>query len=427
MSNFKRTFAANIKPLAISIMLIISLIPILSASPVLSSQPGGFNDNPTESHIIEDVPYVSQEMFCYCGFASTTMLIKYYVNDVTLKEILFHSGIGYSTAYFRLFKEQAFPGAIICQLSGNGYLGEIYGLSPESWKAERTGDQWEQYWSKLKEKITQDIPISTSIDPFVLPWYKEHLPGDTQSGHGIVIVGFNESSGVVYYNDPGPTALGEDEKNCTYVTIPIETLREAVENTMGTKYLITSFEKTSSPISKEEAFLQTHERNIERIKGYYSEKIYKKIPFTDYGIEAIKAMRKDLRIGIRHRFATMVMMKIFKIANFTIHRPKPYPTGQLCTSFMFLKAISIEKQNISQYLLENQDLSPICAYETVLLAEEAKHWGNLSVLDDELFQAAHNRFFKTIIESKPIIEKMKKELDQIISIEEAIIAGPSMD
>jgi len=380
-----------------------------------------------ENHIIKDVPYVSQEAHPYCQFACLAMLVRYYVKYVTLKDILFNTGVGYSSAYFRPLKLQIFPGTAVAQLSLKDtglFLGDLYGLSYKSWRPKSTENQWNQYWSKLKEKITHNIPVLTGVDPLALPWYKEHyiLPNGTHSGHSIVIVGFNETAGVIYYSDPGPTVFGENEKNCTYVPLSVDTFQDALKNytippgVPAPTYKIETFEKTSNPMSKEEIFEKAHKKNIQRMKGNYFEIAYLALPLTDYGIKGVNAMKRDLGIGIRHRFATMLLMKFFKNVKFNNSK------GILKTSF-YLYFLAVEKQNISKYLLENQDFSPLCVWEGNLLAKEARHWKNFTMLNNKLFQAAHNRFFKTIIESTPIIEKMKKELDEIISIEEKIIAG----
>lgn len=88
-----------------------------------------------------------------------------------------------------------------------------------------------------------------------------------------------------------------------------------------------------------------------------------------------------------------------------------------------MRGIATQKRNISQYLLENQNLSSICASEGELLAQEANHWDNLGILLNELFKTAYYGPLKTWILSKPIIEEMKEELDEIIFIHEAIIEG----
>jgi len=413
------------------VILIISLSSIFSNLSVTAKDIGKALDSMTaygeESHIVKGVPYVSQETGFYCRFASLTMLIKYYVEDVTLKEVLYNSGIGYSALYFRPIKLQPRPGVFVCQLGDytGKFLAPLYGLSHEIWRAKITKDRWSQYWLKLKEKIIQDIPVLTDVDALSLPKYKEYFnpPNGTASGHSIVIVGFNESAGLIYYNDPGLALLGEDEENCSYIPLSIDEFQGALKkNDVPTfRYMLETFKKISNPMSKEDAFNLAHERNIKRLSGKYSELLLKLAPLTDYGIKAVKAMKKDLGIGLRHKFATLLLMKFYKINNYTI--PIGPSKGDLMAS-QLIKVLAVEKQNMSQYLLENQDLSSICAMEGELLAQEASHWYNLSELDNELFKVAYNRPIKTWIKSKPVINQMKKELDEIISIEQAIIDGP---
>ncbi len=412
------------------VILTISFSSILSnlyvSAKDISERLDSFKADVEESHVVNGVPYISQETNFYCRFASITMLIKYYVEDVTLKEILYNSGIGYSVLYFRPIKLKPLPGVGVCQLGDytSKFLAPLYGLSHEIWRANPVKDGWNQYWPKLKEKIKQDLPVLTDVDALSLPKYKEYFnpPNGTVSGHSIVIVGFNESAGLIYYNDPGLVLLGEDEENCSYIPLPIDEFQVALKkNDLPTfKYMIETFKKISNPMSKEDAFNLAHERNHQRLEGKYSDLLLKIIPLTDYGIKAVKSMKKDLGIGLRHRFATLMLMKYYKIINYTI--PADYGSwkGKLRSSVKY-NYISIEKQNISQYLLENQHLSPIFAYEGELLAQEANHWDNMSILVQEFFIAANNGPIKSRILLKPIINEMSEELDRIIYIEEEII------
>jgi len=381
-----------------------------------------------ESHIIDNprIPYVSQETGFYCRFASLTMIIKYYVENATLNDILFNSGIGYTLAYFRPLKIHPLPGIMICQwedFSGE-FIAPLYGLSYERWTAKNQEDKWHQYWPKLKEKINQDTPILTDVDPFALPWYKDHIntSNETHDSHSIVIVGYNESANIVYYNDPGPTVGGESENNCSYVPLSLDDFRDGLKNNtiQITSYMLENFEKNTNPKSKEEIFNISHERNIQRLKGNYSEPIFNIIPLTDYGLKAVKSIRKDAGIGLKHRFSTLLLMKFFNIMNYTI--PIGPSKGDLQAS-QIIKIIAIEKQNMSKYLLENQDSSLLCIMEGELLAKEASHWYNLSELDNELFKACSEGPIKSWFRSISIFNQIKKELDEIICIEEEIIKG----
>jgi len=236
---------------------------------------------------------------------------------------------------------------------------------------------------------------------------------------------FLTSAGLVYYNDPSLVRYEIDPLNCTYIPLPITNFKDALKNlTMpdellpANKYTIETFEKISEPLTKNESFKRAHERNINRMRGKYSGFLYNIAPFTDYGIKAIKAMKRDLGIGARHRFATLLLMRVFKMINYTI------PSGPLeghLLSIIQLKFISIEKKNMSQYLLFNHNLSCVNTQEALLLQKEASHWNNLSILDNELFEIANKGLLTVILKSRSIIKKMIKELNEIQRIERAII------
>jgi len=379
----------------------------------------------SETHIIEDprVPYVGQETDFFCGFASFTMLIKYFDVSATLNEVLHHSGVGHTSAHFRPRKLGIAIGTGLCIGKGHyktgTFLASLYGLSYGEWNTKITKDNWNEYWSNLKDKIKQDIPMVTCINPIIMnpEFYRDALNiSDDETptaGHAIVIVGFNESAGLVYYNEPGPDAFGANEENWTYANVSIEIFKKSFQKA-GPNYNIWYFESSPDPpLSKKEAFNKSYERNIKRLKGEYYENIWGNIPYTSYGVEAVKALKNDLKIGLRNRFVSILSMKIYKIINFTFE-------GDLINSFQ-MKRIATEKQYVSQYLLENKYLSSICTRDGKLFAQESKHWYNLSLLLNEFFIAANNGPIKARILLGPIIEKMKKELEEIIFIEKEII------
>jgi len=388
----------------------------------------------SESHLIENetyiidnprVPYIGQETDFYCGFASFTMLINYFVDNVTLKEVLYNSGVGYTTAHFRPQKFHICLSTGLCIGKGHfktgTFLASLYGLEYEEWNAKRTESNWDEYWYELKDKIKQKIPVATCINPFIMnpDYYRDviNVPDDETpiAGHTIVIVGFDESLGLIYYNEPGPDAFGGNAEDWTYANISIESFKESFQRA-GPNYNIWYFKNTSGlPLSKKDAFNKSYENNIKRLGGEYYEKVWRNIPYTSYGIDAVKAMKKDLKIGLRNRFATILSLKFFKIINFTID-------GNFITSFQ-MKRIATEKQYISEYLLENNYLSSICKRDGELFAQDSNLWYNLSLLSQKFFIAACYGPIKSRILLKPIIKEIDTVLDQIISVEEAIIQG----
>jgi hypothetical protein len=83
-----------------------------------------------DSHIIENVPYVSQGDTWYCAFATATMIFQYYGINTSLFEVLFNSGVGYSAGYQITWPCVISPGAFLCQITKDRqFLADIYGLN----------------------------------------------------------------------------------------------------------------------------------------------------------------------------------------------------------------------------------------------------------------------------------------------------------
>ena len=390
----------------------------------------GFKD---DSHIIDNprVPYVKQTTDFYCGEASITMLINYYGFNASIEEILHNLGCGYSLLHFRFIPgldRIPYAGLFIYQTLpiDKPFLASLYNLSFHDYSL--TGNQsedilWERYWTKVKELIRNDIPLLTSVDACLLTYWKNKLnitDNETHGAHAIVIVGFNDLNGTVCYNDPA-TALFDEEKNGTYVFEKQEIFREAVRNAHDVNYYqIWAFKKdsTSPPPSHEERFEKAHERNIKRLEGDF--KAYFGVNLSDLpfyyrlllsvcyplGINAMKALKKDFQMGIFHRMTTVSQYSKYD----------PY--------FLYFAydMISIEKHNVSQYLLENENISPVCKHNGLLLQEESELWKNLSLLVKELNKIGRNNsLIKTLILSRSLLNEINQIIDNIIEIENTIV------
>jgi hypothetical protein len=89
--------------------------------------------------------------------------------------------------------------------------------------------------------------------------------------------------------------------------------------------------------------------------------------------------------------------------------------------------ISVEKHNISEYLLDMSNffddptLVDLCIYESDLLAQESENW---SILGGYFINFMKKGVFLSLPRALIIINKMKAIVEKIITIEEAIIAGP---
>lgn len=378
-----------------------------------------------DSHIIEGVPYVMQTTDIYCEEASITMLINYYGFNATIEEVLHNLGCGYSLLHYRFMP--------IPRMASGGlalyrdlpldldFLASLYNLSFHDYSVKNQPDPWERYWTKVKMLIKSDIPVLTSVNGCLLTYWKEfyNLSGNETYNyqHAIVIVGYNDSNGTVCYNDPA-VAIFDTEENATYIFEKQEVFREAVLDAHNGSCEIWVFKKmdNSLPPSHKERFEKAHQRNIKRLKGdfdaYFGVNL-SDLPFLKHlyfsvcyrlGINAAKALEKDfLRFN---RIITVNQYIKYDFFNYSY------------------EMIYLEKYNVSQYLLQNIDISPACEHDGLLLQKEAELWKNLTLYIQELNEIGRNNsLLKTLILSQPLLNEINQLIDEVIEIEKAIISG----
>lgn len=400
-----------------------------------------------EKHVIEGVPYVSQETNFYCAYACPTMILKYYGIKTSLQEVLYNSGVGYLLVYPSiLLKYFPVSGYLGSQwLADRKFLASLYGLSYENWKANSTlSDEecWNDYWSKVKQNITKDIPVKTAVNVnqiylpseikglqqlfrFNINILSEFMWKLIPSGiHDIVLVGFDEREGKVCYNDPQHGLWG---KPCdgTYVWMNLKNLRKAVSSVkigkFESKYSIEVFKKTSSaPLRKKEAFEKAHKRNIEKMKGNPSA-YDKRYRHCALGINALKLLKKDLERGMQNHSKLLSVYKrtglklhfFQKINDFILDRT--YYDSNISNVY---GCIAIEKQTVFQYLDEKINLSSICHKEKRYLQCEIENWKNLVLYFSEFIE---KNIFMRKSKALNIIKNMNYTIDRILSIENKII------
>lgn len=394
-----------------------------------------------KSYLIEDVPYIGQETSFFCAYASLTMIFQYFKMDTTLNEILYFSGVGYSLIY-----QDPYPtiigGFALSQLPADSrFIANLYGLSFDIWYPDDSVISedmcWQEYWQKIKQNISKNTPIQTSVDPFILPSIKRQFDVSENiwdyfgsGGHSIVIVGYNESNETVCYNDPGAEYFGDADFGM-YAWMSLDELKEAVMKTIGAKYLIQSFKKISDPLPHEEAFELAHERNIERLKGNLTayDKELNKIEGYEFGISASQSFKDHFKKGLKNRFKTIVTYKMdgmqFKRNNRLIF----INALRLKIPISFIKSlnpdirqydlIAMEKQYTAKYL-RDVDNSLNCNYKASLFDQEAEYWFKLSEYYDKFLKRG---FLILLPHSIFLMKQMERIVDEIISIEESIIAS----
>ena len=420
--------------LAVAFILFITSFPSVTTFSTRNNTSGYLKEICNDdSHIIDNprVPYVKQTTDIYCQEASITMLINYYGFNATIEEILHNLGCGYSLLHIRFI-----PGISRVPVGGLGYaslpisldfLASLYNLSFYDYSVWSQPEDilWERYWTKVKKLIKDDIPVLTAVDSCSLTYWKEffkrHNISENETHncqHAIVIVGYNDSNGTVCYNDPA-VAIFDTEENGTYVFEKEEVFKEAVINAYnGSYYKIWVFKKIpdSLPPSHEERFEKAHKLNIKRLKGdfeaYYGfnlsdlpffYRLYFSICYR-LGIDATKALKKDFQRGIFHRVITVNQYSKYASLNFSY------------------EMIYLEKHNVSQYLLQNVNISPVCKHDGLLLQKESELWKNITLLIKEINKISRNNsLIKTLILAKPLLDEINQLIDKIIEIEDDVI------
>jgi hypothetical protein len=391
----------------------------------------------TESHVITDpmVPYVGQGNDSYCMYASATMQIKYLGFNITLPELLHDLGHGYLHVYFRFLPpfRTPFGGSGLSSQNFNiELLADGYNITfnDDSFNRDDINiSLWEKYYSRVKAHISNDIPVQTHLDPYRLTFWNErfNFSNDTVGGHAVVIVGYNDSNNSICYNDPSAAIFNESE-NGTYIWEKNEAFKKAVESG-SLIYRIWTFEKPSSAIipSRLERFQKFHEYNIKRLKGnleyiYGIDVDFSNLPLSYRlllyfyynvlfvsGVNSTIALKHSLQTGILHRVLTVYFYKMNE-ETFGL----PYYT--------FYESVFQDVENVSQYLLENQYLSPVFKSEGLLLQKESQLWWNLSLCVKKLgIINSENNLLRSLLLSKNILDQMVDIVDEIIEIQNKII------
>ncbi len=455
------------------------IVLLLILSLLFSNIPLSANDNTSsgtsemikgnKNNIIEQVPYVSQETGFYCAYASPTMIFKYFGINTTLHEVLFNSGVGYSLVYSPPILPRLPAGSVGSSMwkADRSFLAELYGLSYMEWRADTTlseHERWTEYWIRVKQNISNNIPVITNVEPSILPSIRNSLIIETNisdtilekitnrildlfsSGfyHAIVLVGFNESNGTICFNDPLAGVLNHPKEG-TYVWMKLTKFRNAHKRLSSffwqsnLSYLIGTFNDTpKEPLDKTIAFELAYKRNIEKLKGNlsaYDDHVVLDWECTNLGINTVKTLKNHLGKGIQNHITTLILYKstlltrLFYIQyNMCKFVEKIFSSNINLAYYKsllnYFHEIAIEKHNISQYLQKNQyhindtNLSKICQHDAILLKQESENWTKLA---KNFYDFLERGVFMTSIYAIPKIKEMATTTEDIILIESKII------
>jgi hypothetical protein len=205
--------------------------------PITAQEPAAIigNQSPftvADSGLLPAHDYVWQEINGFCAWAATAMAMQYAGVDLTMYDVFAASTIGFSFAYFR-FDETLlmFPGALYTQVEPTQFLADLYEVNYTLYLGDTTPnlEQNVQVWesegiqvgvldgqsealSLMRNTIDQGYPLLISVDPIYLPSYDyDYLrTGDLAGGgHGILIVGYNDTEASATILDPGVGSFGE--------------------------------------------------------------------------------------------------------------------------------------------------------------------------------------------------------------------------
>ena len=127
------------------------------------------------------------------------------------------------------------------------------------------------------------------------------------------------------------------------------------------------------------------------------------------GINSTKALKQSLDRGVIHRVLTVYFYK-------TTEETFGLPT------YLFFEAVFQDVENVSNYLLEYQYLSPEFEYDGLLLQKESILWWNLSKNIQELgIIYSDNNLIKTLFISRNILDEMFDIIDDIIVIQNKLV------
>ena len=441
------------KILTISLILVMGITPILpnlSATKINSSNIATFET--PKAYIIEGVPYVSQKYHVHCAYAGPTMIFNYFGANTTLEEVIFCSGMGYSICYLnKSYQRLPIEGWILSQMPKDySFLASLYGLSSVYWEANQsvmTNDEcWQQYFNRVKQNISLNIPVMTSVDGNSLPSKRNlfNFPEKiwnlfSANGHAAIIVGYNNTNGTVCFNDPISGYYGNPQYG-NYCWMNLTDFRNAVEKTKGPKYSIDLFINVSDPLSKAEILEKAYTRNIERLKGNYSaydaKSITKYLAESDgycLGINASKKLKENFEKGLNHQIKTTRTYKNqgklgikYRLIQFICSY---FPSILELTTYNcevlqdnIFDTIALEKRYVSSFLTNISGIYGGYGIEANLFKEEAENWTKLAGCYSEFKEKG---IFTSLPRAICLMKQMGKTMDNIITIQQKIIDGPS--
>jgi hypothetical protein len=268
---------------------------------------------------VTGVPYVWQEINGFCNWASVTMALQHIGVPLDLYGLFAASGIGFSASYLRFEENLMFwPGAFYRQLAPLYVMSSLYGLNTTTFLDSSTEigiayqslgvnytsvDGWQGALTLMKQTIDGGHPLLLWVDPYYLPHSDYDIARElgitsaiSQSGHTLLVVGYNDTSENAQLMDPGIGAFGDNfgfpSDGSWYYDINYTSLRSAWGSLAYGAFLIKP--DTGKLVDFEK---QLAGYTIDRLRGdrtsYLAEGEEDNF-FWDFGSDAFRALAYDL-------------------------------------------------------------------------------------------------------------------------------------
>ncbi|MDF1540489.1 MAG: C39 family peptidase [Candidatus Thorarchaeota archaeon] len=237
------------------LMLTFAYVPFSAQGPAaLTTEPTTVYVNSSEG-LLQDVPYVWQEINGYCAWAATSMAMKYAGADVDLHDVFAASTIGFSYAYIHYNDTiLTYPGVMYTQAEPTDFIADLYGINYTIYLGSSLSgvEQIQQVWESegisvglldgevdafnlMRTTIDLGYPLLISVDPSWLPAVDYDFlraEGLTGGGHGVLIVGYDDAQGTATLMDPGVGSFGDlygypEDGRGNYTDITYTALNEA--------------------------------------------------------------------------------------------------------------------------------------------------------------------------------------------------------
>ncbi|MBU0496663.1 MAG: C39 family peptidase [Candidatus Thermoplasmatota archaeon] len=384
-----------------------------------------------ESYIISEVPYVPQSEGYFCYYATLTMYLQYLGHNLTLNELIFYDGLGFTHSYHP--KERLPHQGLYADIP---LIYHLFDIEQHQWTTPidpSTDDSWDLYYTNIQENISHNTPIITLVNPFGLPSLRHQFPiSDTlwnllfpPSIHVILLVGYNDTNHSICYHDPNAGFYGSNTYG-EYAWMDLTAFKTAVETNRAHRYSISTLIQHNQTYSSSERFSIALSNNKEKIMGIYPQ--YTEItgiPASQH-LESIFSTQEDNRTVTIQAYKTHANQHsaytLKKIAYTILHTI--YPAHPTIFDILIIglenpyEKIAYEKQHVADYLAQASYQPSISHNLSILLNQEAQYWDILSSLYSNFLRRGQPI---SNYRAQLTMNYMENTIKTIISLEEQIV------